>query len=59
MGVKLGRGVSAQVKEAAKKLVEAEGPGVLRKVAKIHFRTAHEIAPGSFAAPAPRQAWRK
>jgi ribonuclease HIII len=59
MGVKLGRGVSAQVKEAAKKLVEAEGPGALRKVAKIHFRTAHEIAPRSFAAPAPRQAWRK
>jgi ribonuclease HIII len=59
MGVKLGRGVSEQVKAAAKKLVEAEGPGVLRKVAKIHFRTAHEIAPASFAAPAPRQAWRK
>ena len=59
MGVKLGRGVSAQVKEAAKKLVETEGPGALRKVAKIHFRTAHEIAPGSYAAPAARQAWRK
>jgi len=59
MGVKLGRGVSVQVKEAAKKLVETEGPGALRKVAKIHFRTAHEIAPGSYAAPAPRQAWRK
>ena len=59
MGVKLGRGVSEPVKEAAKKLVKAEGPGVLRKVAKIHFRTAHEIAPASFAAPAPRQAWRK
>jgi ribonuclease HIII len=59
IGIKLGRGVSAQVKEAAKKLVEAEGPGALRKVAKIHFRTAHEIAPSSFAAPAPRRAWRK
>ena len=59
LGVKLSRGVSAQVKEAAKALVEAEGPGALRKVAKVHFRTAHEIAPGSFAAPAPRQAWRK
>jgi ribonuclease HIII len=57
MGVKLGRGVSAQVKETAKKLVEAEGPGVLRKVAKVHFRTAHEIAPESFAAPAPRREW--
>src|SRR4051812_27449117 len=59
LGVKLGRGVSTAVKEVAKKLVEAEGPGVLRKVAKIHFRTAHEIAPASFAAPLPRQAWRK
>jgi ribonuclease HIII len=59
MGVKLGRGVSEQVKKAAKKLVEAEGPSALRKVAKIHFRTAHEIAPASFAAPAPRQPWRK
>jgi ribonuclease HIII len=59
IGAKLGRGVSAQVKEAAKKLVEAEGPAALRKFAKVHFRTAHEIAPGSFAAPAPRQAWRK
>ena len=52
IGVKLGRGVSAAVKEAARKLVEAEGAGVLRKVAKLHFRTAHEIAPGSFPAPA-------
>ena len=59
IGAKLGRGVSSQVKEAAKKLVEVEGPQALRKFAKVHFRTAHEIAPGSFAAPAPRQAWRK
>jgi ribonuclease HIII len=57
--VKLGRGVSAQVKEAAKKLVEAEGPEVLRKFAKVHFRTAHEIAPGSYAAPPPRREWRR
>jgi ribonuclease HIII len=59
LGMKLSRGVSAQVKEVAKALVEAEGPGALRKVAKVHFRTAYEIAPGSFAAPAPRRAWRK
>jgi ribonuclease HIII len=59
MGVTLGRGVSAGVKEAAKKLVDTQGPAALRKVAKVHFRTAHEIAPGSFATPAPRQAWRK
>jgi ribonuclease HIII len=59
MGVKLGRGVSTEVKEAAKKLVESEGPVALRKVAKVHFRTAHEIAPGHYSAPPPRQAWRK
>ena len=59
IGAKLGRGVSAQVKEAARKLVEAEGPEVLRKVAKVHFRTAHEIAPGSYAEPAPRREWRR
>ena len=59
IGAKLGRGVSAQVKEAARKLVETEGPGALRKVAKVHFRTAHEIAPDSFAAPPARREWRK
>jgi ribonuclease HIII len=59
IGAKLGRGVSAQVKETARKLVEAEGPDVLRKFAKVHFRTAHEIAPGSYAAPPPRREWRR
>ncbi len=59
LGLKLGRGVSASVKEAAKKLVEQGGAQALREVAKIHFRTAHEIAPGDFPAPPPRQAWRK
>lgn len=58
-GVKLGRGVSAQVKEAAKAIVDAGGPEALRKVAKVHFRTAHEIAPRHYSSPAPRQAWRK
>jgi hypothetical protein len=43
----------------AKKLVEAGGPDALRKVAKVHFRTAHEIAPESYAAPAPRREWRR
>lgn len=59
LGVKLGRGVSAQVKEAAKAIVDGGGPDALRKVAKVHFRTANEIAPGHYAAPAPRQPWRK
>jgi ribonuclease HIII len=59
MGIRLGRGVSSEVKQAAKKLVESEGPAALRKVAKVHFRTAHEIAPRHYSAPPPRQAWRK
>src|SRR3954468_8116440 len=50
-GVKLGRGVSAQVKTAARELVEKRGPAVLSEVAKTHFRTAHEIAPENYAAP--------
>jgi len=58
-GTRLVRGVSTSVKEAAKALVEKEGPEILRKVAKIHFRTAHEVAPESFVAPPPRTVWRK
>jgi ribonuclease HIII len=57
--VKLSRGVSASVKQAAKDLVAKNGPEVLRQVAKVHFRTAHEIAPDSFAAPPPRTEWRR
>jgi ribonuclease HIII len=59
IGAKLGRGVSAEVKRAASKLVESEGAEVLRKIAKVHFRTAHEIAPGSYAVPPPRREWRR
>jgi len=59
LGVKLGRGVSADVKDVAKKVTENGGPEALRKVAKLHFRTAHEVAPAHFAAPAPRRPWRK
>jgi len=59
LGLRLERGVSANVKEAAKKLVEINGPRVLRGLAKVHFRTAHEIAPDDYAAPPPRESWRK
>ena len=59
LGMKLGRGVSTEVKEAAAKLVEAKGPGILREVAKVHFRTAHEIAPATYAAPPEKRAWRR
>ena len=59
LGVKLGRGVSAAVKEEARTIVEKDGPEALRRFAKVHFRTAHEIAPAAFAAPPPRREWRK
>ena len=58
-GVRLERGASPAVKIAAEKLVESNGPDVLRQVAKVHFRTAHAVAPQHFAAPAPREPWRK
>ena len=59
LGLRLERGVSANVKEAAKKLVEMKGPQVLQGLAKVHFRTAHEIAPDDYAAPSPRGNWRR
>src|SRR5437763_6743481 len=39
LGVRLERGVSENVKETARKLVEMSGPQALREVAKVHFRT--------------------
>jgi ribonuclease HIII len=59
LGMRLDRGVSATVKETAKKIVETTGAAALREVAKVHFRTAHEVAPGDFDAPPERSAWRK
>jgi ribonuclease HIII len=58
LGLRLERGVSPAVKETAKKLVELNGPEALRDVAKVHFRTAHEIAHEHYAAP-PREDWRR
>jgi ribonuclease HIII len=59
IGLKLERGVSPSVKESARNLVELKGPGALREVAKVHFRTAHEIAPNNYTAPLPRRHWEK
>src|SRR5258707_7838014 len=59
LGLRLDRGVSANVKEIAKKLVEMNGAQALLELAKVHFRTAHEIAPDDYAAPFPRGNWRK
>lgn len=57
--VRLSRGVSAAVKQTARELVESNGPEILRQVAKVHFRTAHEVAPDHFAAPPPRREWQR
>jgi ribonuclease HIII len=57
LGVRLDRGVSPSVKDSARKLVETNGAGALREVAKVHFRTAHEVAPNDYAAPPVRENW--
>jgi len=59
LGIRLERGVSPAVKTAAEKLVEGNGPEALRQVAKVHFRTAHAVAPQHFREPPPRESWRK
>jgi len=59
LGLRLERGVSPGVKETAKKLLQHSGPDALREVAKVHFRTAHEIAPEHYLAPPPREKWRE
>ena len=58
LGIRLGRGVSQGVKETARKLAETNGPEALREMAKVHFRTAHEIAPEHYVAPPTREDWR-
>jgi len=42
LGVKLGRGVSDEIKSTAAAIVEKHGPQSLSQVGKIHFRTAHD-----------------
>src|SRR5947209_2879844 len=59
LGVRLERGVSPGVKEAAKKLVDTKGQDAVRDVAKVHFRTAHKIAPERYTAPPSREDWRR
>jgi len=59
LGMKLERGVSPAVKTTAEKVVKERGPTGLRELAKVHFRTAHAVAPDHFAEPAPRENWRK
>ncbi|MGB8168727.1 MAG: ribonuclease HIII [Chthoniobacteraceae bacterium] len=49
--VTLPRGASTLVKQVARDLVATHGPTVLRRVAKVHFKTAWEVAPEEFPAP--------
>ena len=49
--IPLPRGASTAVKNAARQIVSARGPGFLGSVAKTHFKTASEVAPESFAPP--------
>jgi ribonuclease HIII len=56
-GLVFPKGASAAVKAVATQLVSERGGEVLRQVAKVHFRTAHEVAPDAYAAPAPRTEW--
>jgi ribonuclease HIII len=59
LGLHLGRGVSTEVKQAARQIVEKNGPAMLQEIAKVHFRTAHEIAPDHYAPPTPRREWQR
>ena len=43
LGIPLAKGVSAKVKSAAAEVIRMYGPGMLAKVAKMHFKTAAEI----------------
>lgn len=53
--VTLPRGASALVKQVARDLVAAHGPAILRKVGKVHFRTASEVAPGEYPPPPEKE----
>lgn len=57
LGVKLGRGVSTEIKNVAATIVEKHGAEMLSQIAKVHFRTAYEVAPSAFPQPAPKRRW--
>ncbi len=50
----LPRGASAAVKTTARELAQAHGPELLERLAKVHFKTAHEVAPEYFKKPSLR-----
>lgn len=57
LGVKLGRGASSEIKDTAADIVDKHGAQMLSQIAKVHFRTAHEVAPSAFPAPPPKRVW--
>ena len=57
IGLTLGKGVSDQVKAAARELIARAGPEALPRFAKVHFRTAAEVlGPPAQAAGSPAEA---
>jgi ribonuclease HIII len=48
LGCDLQRGVSGAVKETARRIAAQHGGAYLKKIAKVHFKTAHEVAPDSY-----------
>ena|ERR1051326_601825 len=59
LGLRLDRGASAQTRTTAEKIISGGGPDALRKVAKVHFRIAHEAAPEHFGPPPERREWKR
>ncbi|HKR52881.1 MAG TPA: ribonuclease HIII [Chthoniobacterales bacterium] len=57
LGAKLGRGASSEIKDTAADIVDKHGAQMLSQIAKVHFRTAHEVAPSAFPAPPPKRVW--
>ncbi len=57
-GIVLPRGASAQVKAAARQVIATHSAVALRQLAKVHFRTARELAPEEFGPLEERQPFR-
>src|SRR5438445_11325927 len=55
LGLKLGRGVSGEIKSTAAAIVEKHGPEMLSQIGKVHLRTAHDVAPDACPATPPKR----
>ena len=49
LGIPLPKGVSPQVKDSARRLVQTRGEGILTQVAKVHFKTTAEVLPNALS----------